>query len=178
MLTRFASDNSQPLASRLRYFRAFDFQSGTAKSKALLQILEQSPEADTALHKLVLNALAKNDISRSAKAQQALQQLLKLSYGSGFYLDLIQRYELKSENNHLLELTLEKSNESLGRNAARLLLQLGGKPLLMPLLNGTDTAQSKALLNALCRVGTTETVDLVQQVARRSLMVRQGIVLL
>jgi hypothetical protein len=164
-LTKLASDTTIALSERLRYFRAFDFNAGDAKAKSLLQILEQGKTGDTALSKLVFSSLTKQDIVNSAKAQSKLHQLVNINYGNALYLELTGRYELKSESDRLFQLVLEKSNETLGRNAARQLLKFGSKQKMVNELKGNDSAKAKSVLNALSRIGTEESVDLVQQIA-------------
>ena len=51
-----ASDKKTPLNNRLRYFRAFDFNTGPAKSTLLLKMIEDNSNNDVALNKLVLHA--------------------------------------------------------------------------------------------------------------------------
>src|SRR5207342_2357604 len=47
-----ASDNKTPINSRLRYFRAFDFNSGPSKSAMLLKMIQDNSNNDVALNKL------------------------------------------------------------------------------------------------------------------------------
>jgi putative heme-binding domain-containing protein len=77
----------------------------------------------------------------------------------------VNRYEIRSENPHLLEMAIEKNNEDIGRDAAGLLLSLGGEPLAWKVLRGKDTARIFALLEALGGVGSKKSIDMVQAVA-------------
>jgi HEAT repeat protein len=56
-LAQLASDKNTLLHDRLRYFRAFDFNTGPAKSAYLLKMISDNTSDDIALNKLVLHAL-------------------------------------------------------------------------------------------------------------------------
>ncbi|MBD0288790.1 MAG: c-type cytochrome, partial [Flavisolibacter sp.] len=80
------------------------------------------------------------------------------------YLELVERYEVKTENPALLQLATTKHNEPLGRNAARLLLKQGGAPLAWQVINSRDTAATNHLLKSLSGVGSKESLDILQTV--------------
>ena len=85
--------------------------------------------------------------------------------GTNEYNELVERYEVKTENENLLKLALTKPNQSVGRNAAGLLLKLGGSNLAWNVINGKDEAQKDSLVNALARVGSKSSIDILQTVA-------------
>lgn len=160
-----ASDSKQPLQNRLRYFRAFDFNTGTAKSKLLVKMIENNTTNDVALNKLVLHALDIKTVMQSAIAQKALNEVLQSVNGTDEYIELVSRYEVKSQNENLLQLAINKPNESVGKDAAGLLLQLGGSKLIWSIINSKDTVQQTSLLAALAGVGSKESIDILQTTA-------------
>ncbi|MGZ8541990.1 MAG: PVC-type heme-binding CxxCH protein [Chitinophagaceae bacterium] len=164
-LAALASDNTTPLKNRLRYFRAFDFNTGPAKSKLLLKMLQDNSHNDTALNKLVLRHLDIKTVTRSAVAQKALQEVIKAVAGTNEYVELVKRYEVKSEKQNLLQLAITKHDERLGQSAAALLLELGGSNLVWDVFNAEDSAQQNKLLASLAGVGTKTSVDLLQTIA-------------
>ena len=164
-LAQLAVDNRVPLKERLRYFRAFDFNTGDQKSALLLEMIAGNGPADTAMNKLVLHHLDVAAVRKSTVAQNALKNVLLAVDGTPEYIELVTRYELRSENNRLLQLALENSTKSLGVNAARTLLQQGGHQLAWKVLNGPDTSQANKLIRAISRVGSTESIDIVQKIA-------------
>lgn len=150
---------------RLKYFRAFDFYKGSLKSQLLLKMIEDNTSNDTSLNKVVLHALDVQTVKQSSIAQTALKNVLQSVYGTDEFNELTDRYEVKTQNENLLKMALAKPNESIGRNAAGLLLKLGGNPLAWKIINGKDSAQQDSLLIALARVGSKNSVDLLQTVA-------------
>ncbi|MDB5276296.1 MAG: c-type cytochrome [Ferruginibacter sp.] len=160
-----AADKTKPLNSRLRYFRAFDFNPGTAKSALLLAMIKDNNEHDMALDKLVLHALDIKTVMQSTIAKQALDSVLQSINGTPEYIELVSRYAVKSQNNNLLKLAIDKSGEGVGRNAAGLLIKLGGSPLIWKVINGSDTVQQNSLLFSLADVGSKESIDMLQTIA-------------
>jgi putative membrane-bound dehydrogenase-like protein len=164
-LAKLAADEQVALKDRLRYFRAFDFNPGPLKAGLLLKMIENNKSNDVALNKLVLFALDIKSVNQSPIAQQALQQVVKLVFGTNEYFDLVKRYAIKSESNNLLQLAISKKDEDIGKKAAGLLLSFGGSKLVWPILNGKDTAQLKSLLTSISRVGSKESIDILQTIA-------------
>lgn len=163
-LASLAADKRVDLKNRLRYFRAFDFNSGPAKSALLLKMIEDAG-SDIAVQKLVLYALDLKSVKRSGIAQKALTGVLKNVNGTNEYIELVNRYEVKSENDNLLQLAIAKSSEAVGKDAAGLLIGLGGNKLVWDVINGKDTSRQYSLLRALAGVGSNQSIDLLQQVA-------------
>ncbi|HRI20797.1 MAG TPA: PQQ-dependent sugar dehydrogenase, partial [Panacibacter sp.] len=164
-LAMLAADKNVPLQNRLRYFRAFDFNTGPAKSKLLVKMIEDNKDNNIALNKLVLHALDIKTVTQSAVAQKALTDVLQSVNGTDEYIELVSRYEVTSQNTNLLHLAISKPYESVGRNAAGLLLNLGGSQLVWNVLNTKDTNQQYNLLAALAGVGSKGSIDILQTVA-------------
>lgn len=160
-----ASDNKTSLNNRLRYFRAFDFNTGPAKSALLLKMIQENSNNDVALNKLVLRHLDIKTVTKTAIAQKALSDVLKSVAGTDEYIELVNRYEVIAENPNLLQLAISKHEERTGRSAASLLLELGGSKLVWDIINGQDVSQKNSLLQSLSGVGSKESVDMLQQIA-------------
>ena len=160
-----ASDNKVALHERLRYFRAFDFNSGPAKSKLLLAMIQGNSANDVALNKLVLHALDVKSVTQSLVAKKALDNVLQSVNGTDEYIELVSRFAVKSQNKNLLQLAINKPYESVGKDAAGLLFHLGGSQLIWNIINGKDTSLQNNLLGALASVGSKESVDMLQTIA-------------
>ena len=167
-LARLASEKNVTIKDRLRYFRAFDFNPGPAKSTYLLKMISENSSGNLTLNKLILHALDAKAISHSEPAKRALSDLIKSVRGTEEYIELVRRYELSSENKNLLQLALDSNENYIGRNAAGLLLSQKGSPLAWKVLNGKDSGQIKFLLNSLSTVGSKESIDMVQMLALAS----------
>ena len=175
-IARLAADETIELKDRLRYFRAFDFNTGPAKSGLLLKMIADNKHNDIALNKLVLHHLDIKTVTRSPLAKKTLREVLQSIEGSDEYIELIARYEVRSENKNLLNLALSKPNESIGRNAAGLVLRFNGINLIHNVLNGTDTAQQLNLITVLSTAGSSASIDLLQNIAlsdRYSMRIRK-----
>ncbi|WP_460996795.1 PVC-type heme-binding CxxCH protein [Spirosoma harenae] len=165
LLAKLAGDPSVEVNQRLRYFRAFDFNPGaTEKSNALLAILQANSNS-TDVTKLALRHLDPAFVRNSPAANAALTKLMGDVYGTTEYIELVNRYEPASENNHLKELAVSKAMENMGREAARQLLKQGGKDLIWEVLNGTNAEAATNMLIALRRVGNKESTGILKTVA-------------
>jgi len=162
-IAKFADDSTVALHDRLKYFRAFDFNSGPAKYGLLIKMIKDSN--DVALNKLVLHHLDNKTVMSSALAQKTLKRVLQSVASTDEYIELVSRYTVKSENKNLLQLALDKPNESMGKNAAGLLLKFGGINLVQNIISGKDTTQQYHLLTVLGGVGSTESIDILQRTA-------------
>ncbi len=164
-IAKLATDRSIDLKERLRYFRAFDFNTGPAKSVLLLSMIGNVENTDTAVNKLVLHHLDIKTVKQSALAQKTLNQILQSIQGTDEYIELVTRYEVRSQNRNLLQLALDKPNEQIGRDAAGLVLQFNGIDLIKKIINGNDTAQQYKLLKALSGVGSAASIGMLENVA-------------
>ncbi|MDB5250554.1 MAG: c-type cytochrome [Segetibacter sp.] len=162
-LAQLASQREVPVNARLRYFRAFDFNPGPLKSKLLVDMIAANSN-DTSINRLVLHALDVNTVKGSLIAQNALNKLLRSVPGTPEYIELVRRYELKTENKQLLELAISKYRQGMGRDAAGLLLKYGGGPLAMTVITGKDSTRTNALLTSIGRVGSKESIDMLKMI--------------
>ncbi|MGB4399512.1 MAG: PVC-type heme-binding CxxCH protein, partial [Daejeonella sp.] len=164
-LAQLASDQRVDLESRLRYFRAFDFNTGPAKGKYLLAMIEKNTKRDPQLNKLVLNHLDLKTVQQSEVAKKAITEVLKSVYGTKEYIDLVRRYELKSEKPKLMDLAISKADGSLRRDAISLVLDLNGSDLVRNAISNSDTSKTMKVISALGGVGSKQSVDMLQNVA-------------
>ena len=166
LLASLASDPSVDLKSRLRYFRAFDFNpGGKEKSAALLKIMKGKVSNQNEINELALRHLDPAFVKQSQEAQIALKKLLDGSYGTATYMELVARYELPSENNRLLQLALSKSSTNIGRQAGQQLLKQGGAALVWSTIKGKDESMAEGMLASIKGVGSKESLSILKSVA-------------
>lgn len=163
-IAQLAGNEQIPIKQRLKYFRAFDFNPGSAKSRLLLGMIVSNANKDTALNKLVLRHLDVKSVRQSPVAQNALKEVIASLRGTPEYVEMVKKYEVREENSRLLDLAIAESDKPLGRNAAGLLLQLGGGKLAWQTILGGDTSKSNKLLAALGGVGSKESLQILQTI--------------
>ncbi|MCU0340173.1 MAG: c-type cytochrome [Spirosomaceae bacterium] len=164
LLASLASDVNVPLKSRLRYFRAFDFNpAGAEKSTALLKMLKATTDNDVT--KLCLRHLDPAFVKTSTEAQQSLQKLLDATFGTSEYMELVQKFEPANENKRLLQLATEKPTQAMGRDAARQLLKQNGEALLWATINAKDAAKANSAVASLRGVGTKQSLGVLKTLA-------------
>lgn len=170
-LASLASDPKENLDQRLRYFRAFDFNSdGPEKSKALLDMLNspagpESREEQMKIKKLVLTHLDPVTIRQSSVAMKSLQEVLKNTEGTMEYVEMVQRLQLKEENPKLLQLAISHSDQQVGRAAAATLLSQGGDNAVRQTLLGADETSSLKMMTAIRGIGSKASLKLLEDMA-------------
>ncbi|WP_159474220.1 PVC-type heme-binding CxxCH protein [Dyadobacter sp. 3J3] len=165
LLASLASDPGVDLKSRLKYFRAFDFNPGAKeKSTALLKIMKGKAENQNEINELALRHLDPVFVKQSPEALASLKKLLDATYGTTTYMELVSRYELPSENNRLLKLAVSESKTNIGRSAGQQLLKQGGSTLLWAVVKGKDTEKASAALASIKGVGSKESLDILKTV--------------
>ena len=123
-LAQLASDNNVAIDERLRYFRAFDFNTGAAKSAYLIKMLSANTSNDITLNKLVLHALDVKTVRQSPVAQKALTDVIASVQRTPEYIEFVKQYEVKSENNNLLQLAIDSNNADIGRRCRRVIVSV------------------------------------------------------
>ena len=127
-------------------------------------MIDKNSSNDIVLNKLVLHALDIKSVVQSPQAQKALTEVLNSINGTDEYIQLVRRFEVKSQNENLLQLAIDQPKKSVGKNAAGLLLRQGGSKLIWKVIDGKDTAQQNPLITALASVGNKESVDILQTI--------------
>ena len=164
LLAKLAMDSEIDLKQRLRYFRSFDFQTGLSKPKILLGMMKENKSGNTDIGLLTLHHLDPKVILTSSVAKSTLNKILKSTYGTSAYLELVRQYKMKSENPRLVDLVISKYKEQEGAEAVRLLLESGSQNLLQNKLMKSNEDTITRLLTVFGVVGYTQTIDMMQQV--------------
>jgi putative heme-binding domain-containing protein len=113
---------------------------------------------------MVLNALDVSAVTNSELAQKALLEVLAGLYGTSQYIELVNRFELKSECNNLLKILMQQPYQSVSKSAGISLIQLCGIQPIWNIINSKDLAQQKSLVSVLGLIGSTELVDMLQTI--------------
>lgn len=181
MLAGFINDSNTSDEDLLRYFRAFDFHSGglnSVKEEILLALLDQQNTNRDQIMLLVLSHLNPETVKQTPKAQEALKKILvsESVKGTQQFVNLVDRYQLKNQNEELLKITLAYPDSTMAGQAVRLLFDRGGTTLIKNALNDEDEVIPMAILTALSKVQTKISMALIESVINnqnRSLAVRQ-----
>ncbi|WKN44567.1 PVC-type heme-binding CxxCH protein [Tunicatimonas pelagia] len=149
---------------RLRYFRAFDFHQDESKQEVLANLAVQQHPNQEEITILALNHIDADRVKQSPQLKTALQASLDNVAGSDTYVELVKRYELKEYQPALLALALEKPQEAVGVEAAKLLLDFEGESLITNMLEEGSTEEQMDLIQALKRVNSEKSIDVLQGV--------------
>ncbi len=158
------SSESNSYHDRLRYFRAFDFQTDPSKQNVLADLAVQQHPNQEAITMLALSHLDVATVQKSPRLKKALTTSLASVKGSQEYIELIKRYQLKEYNQDLMALALEKPQEEIGAEAMSLLLKLEGQPLIRKVFTGDDDQLKRDAIASLKRVNNEQSFDLLQSI--------------
>jgi putative membrane-bound dehydrogenase-like protein len=166
LLASLAGDPNVDLKSRLRYFRAFDFNTAAnEKSMALLKIMKGTAADQAKVNELALRHLDPGFVKQNPEALAALKKLLDSSFGTPVYLELVSKYELTSENERLLDMSIDQASTRNGSAAATQLMKQGGGELVKAIIRSKDPVKSEGILTALKGVGSKESLEILKNVA-------------
>jgi putative membrane-bound dehydrogenase-like protein len=163
LLARLATDESATLKERLRYFRAFDFNSGKVKSTALLEILKGNSQNQNEVNKLALRHLDADFVKTNTESKTALRSLMATLKGSE-YLEFADRFGLEEENTRLFKMITqgEKTKEAgdiLAKSAS------GVAMIKAAINNPKKETEAIAVLNALRWTGGRTQLDILKEAA-------------
>jgi hypothetical protein len=158
LLEKLAADQSTPVADRIRYFRALDFHPAEARQKSLLALLATPAGASAELTPVILSQLDAKTAASLPDVKAALQRTLAATRGTAQYVEMVERYDVRTEMDELVRLALAKPNETAGSEAARIALVWGAAPRVAELVRGTDDAGARRAVAVLGR-NFTPSVD-------------------
>jgi putative heme-binding domain-containing protein len=124
LLADLSADAEQPLESRLRYFRAFDFHAPSeAKRTIVVDLLRQHAD-DADVRRLLLARLDAEDLEAAPEVEALVRRTLADVEGTDEFFRLLGRYQLEGYEDTLYEMAL--AGEEQAAQAARLLVTLDG----------------------------------------------------
>jgi len=165
LLQQLATDASIPVAERLRYFRALDFFPTEERQRALLAILATPAGRSVELTPVILGQLDAKAAAGNEDVQAALQRALPSVRGTTKYVDLVERYDARTQVDELIRLALDKPNETAGVEAGRLALAWGAAPRFAQIIHGNDERATRRALIVLGRNYTPAVDSLITALA-------------
>ncbi len=159
--------------NKLRYFRAFDFQNNPEKTNVLFGLLENG-NASSEILTLVFKHLDPTMALKNPVFKTLLPKVMAGITNTSDYLDIVGKYNLKSEENRLTNIVL---NDSIfGKEAAKIQVKINGIGALKALSNEKD---EKTVLKAVKLYGyvdeqpITDFLIMVFNDSKRSQSVRE-----
>ncbi|GAA5221541.1 PVC-type heme-binding CxxCH protein [Membranihabitans marinus] len=152
-LISLASDRDQSVRERLRYLRAIDFvENESAKNKALLKIVGQAnPSEKDELTTIILRQIDPGFFKQSTQAQAMVNDMLIKMKGSKDYFDLIERFDIKTENSNLASLLNPEQALELRQRAVHLLMKNNGFNIVKQHLNAKTIEEKISTIEAVER---------------------------
>ncbi|NRF40032.1 PVC-type heme-binding CxxCH protein [Pedobacter foliorum] len=162
LLEKLASDQNTPLDKRLRYFRAFDFIKGIERTKALLSMLNNNTDLTTT--SIILSLMDAQEVSSSPVSLNAVKKVLNSKSGTSEYIGMITKYQIKTEGAKLLDMVIANGNNSIGIDAARLLIESKDSQRIKDAIKAKDLNKTTPIFEALGTIGNKESMSILSSV--------------
>jgi putative membrane-bound dehydrogenase-like protein len=144
LLAKLILDPATSESDRLRYFRAFDFQTGPSKQAVLVGLLGGHEPQQAEINSLALRQLH-GAVPNTPEMKAIIDKSLDACRGTAQFVGLVAALHRTDRGADLLPIALENSSATIGVKTTELLLRTGGKDLFKKPLAGTDTMAEKAL---------------------------------
>ena len=140
---------------------------------------DEAQKAKDARRVKALLRLSNVDLGAMPEAKASLVRYLAAKTGTEEYLQLVGRFQIREAQNELLKLALEKPDDALGVEAARLLLVFHDEKFLSAALEDKDDARAVRLILALGLTGDVKANEFLAPIvtlAERAVAVRTAAV--
>ncbi|MEX1121819.1 MAG: c-type cytochrome [Balneolales bacterium] len=148
---------------KMRFFRAFDFQSSSDKEQILVDLLDEGQQDQQMITFSVLQLLD-HSVLDHPKVTASLDQALETVKETADFMYLVDRYQLETKNEELVNLVLSYPDSSLGANAARHMLGYGGEGYLTELLKSNNEENVKSIIQALGYLANDQSLAILESV--------------
>ena len=153
-----------------RYFRALDYQSGSAKDEALLALAFDTIGGDAERRDLVVNEALKRigsgDVGKNPKYAAAIEQMLNKVAGTPAFIELVNKFQVASRYPELLKLAQTRPDDQLGVDAMLVLVQRNQNDLLNQALKVADPAVAAATARAIGNAADGRTASLLLPIVK------------
>jgi putative membrane-bound dehydrogenase-like protein len=154
------TDGSQ----RLRYFRAFDFHEHPTKDDVLLSLLDEPHPDQTEIRALALTHVSDEEVISRPGVRDVLDETLASLRGTDMFVDLVVRYDLRDQNEGLMEIVLDDPQSPLALDGMRHLVESDGHALIERELEQGDAQRSAALVTAFGQIDETPVKDVLENI--------------
>lgn len=155
------TDQKTTSANRLKYFRAFDFIKDPEKENTLIALLHHQGDNKNDITLTSLRMLQPASVAKSPELVHILNEVLETQKGKPEFLELVDRYQAKTQNPALLKMAISDPESNSGTAATRLLLKLDNAGLVKNTIYGTNTPASTAILKSLGKIGNAESTKMI-----------------
>lgn len=164
-LVKIIHDPNVPIDELPRYFRAFDFLSGSEKDAAIQTLAFTESSADDTRKALItteaIQRLQGFDLSQQPEKRAALQRVLDRTRGTLAFLTLVDRFHLTEHYPQVVAILEQQPDTSLAIDAVKLLLAKETRALLQQALRQSDSLKAQAVARALGHATDNRTAPLL-----------------
>jgi len=178
LLAQIIADPNTPAEELPRYFRAFDFLTGDAKTTAVNQLAFNTKVDDNTRAALImteaLDRVPGFDINQHPEKKAAVNAALDSVQGTVQFLSLIDRFQMNDRYPEVIAMVQAQPDSQFAVEAAKALF--GRKKLLLDALEDQDPLKAAAMARAIGNTGDNRAAQILAPVldaATHPLAVRQ-----
>lgn len=150
---------SEDSKNKWKYYRAFDFQKGTDKNDILFKLIKsvKSDEEKVAIFKL----LDQSTIQSNANFKTEFPKLLANIKNDLDFIDLVEKFNVKSQFNRLHNLALNSTDKQVAAEAGNTSVKIHGTKGLLLELNNPKNAKK-----AIDKYGNVDNVSIAKELVK------------
>ncbi|MCP9769840.1 hypothetical protein EGI22_18195 [Lacihabitans sp. LS3-19] len=139
----------EPNATKAKYYRAFDFQKGENKNNVLLKLAKTQTSPDEKV--IIFKLFDQKTIQNNPVFKSDLPKLLGDIKNDLDYIDLVDKYNVKTEFSRIHNLTLNSKDKQIADEAARVSVKIYGTKGLF-----AEKSNSNNFLKAIDKYGNVD----------------------
>ena len=130
----------------LRYFRSFDFHTDPSKQQILTSLIQNNNGPKVLL---ALKHMDPSKLKMTAAVRNALEKVLDEHQEKIEFVELVSSYKLQERSPDLLKLAVQYPDSTVGKEAAKTLLDWNKLQLIASAINSPEKNESQSMVKAL-----------------------------
>ncbi|MBC8767136.1 PQQ-dependent sugar dehydrogenase [Arenibacter sp. BSSL-BM3] len=164
MMVDLIEDKNVPSSKLASYFRAFDFKDHPNKNNYLINMLAWNHPLQNQIQAYAIGKMDPTFVHGSSKHIKIVKEVLPKIEGTPEWIMAIKNLDLKNQNEALLRVVVNGTNKDIGKEAANILFNNNGAPLIDEFLNSKVPESSKiAVMDMLNGISNPAAIELLKK---------------
>ncbi|WP_192877644.1 MULTISPECIES: PVC-type heme-binding CxxCH protein [Arenibacter] len=164
MMVTLIQDENIPSSKLASYFRTFDFKDHPKKNNYLINMLALNHPLQNQIQAYALGQIDPTFVHRSSTHVKMVLEVLPKIEGTPEWIMAIKNLDLKNQNEALFRVMVKGTNKDIGKEAANLLFDNDGAPLIDKFLHSEVPESSKiAVMDMLNGISNPTAIALIKK---------------
>jgi putative membrane-bound dehydrogenase-like protein len=162
---RIIQDPASDSLQIIRFFRSFDFHEQKEKDEVLLSLIPAAHPLKNLITSLVIQHINPDQISMSPGLLSAIRETLEEVRGTQDFVTIVDRYNLESYREDLLDLAINEGPTSLGINAMKVLAENPSIQGIQPIKRriSQNSSDGETVMQLLAPISTRNSLTLIRE---------------